>query len=205
MRIVAPILALSVALMATGSFKGIAAERAGDVTKMQPDAFQALDAPAREMRTGDEVFRNATLYTRQYGTVEVLLDDGTDLMLSPNASVKIDDYVYAGNSGSMVLSLASGAIRVISGRLPKESYTVTSTIAHIGVRGTRFWLDRGTPDLLKIWVDEGAVVARPVQSTEVFEFTAPIYAECTVITCEITPAPPPPVKYPTDPRGFRRE
>ena len=182
-----------------------AADRAGSVKKLQRDAFQMVTSIGEPLDAGDAVYRDAELYTREYGTVEVLLDDGTDLLLGPNANVKLDKYVYDGGTGSMSLSLARGAIRLISGRMPKENYAFTSTIAHIGIRGTRLWLDRDTPDLLKIWTDEGVVTARPVQSTEVFTFVAPVYAECTVLTCEIVPAPPPPVKYPLDPRGFWNE
>lgn len=175
-------------------------ERAGRVKKMQPDAFQAITSIGQALSGGDEIIRNATVYTRQYGTIEILLDDDTDLMLGPNARVTIDDYVFAGTSGSLAVTLAKGAIRVISGRMPKENVRLNSTIAFVGIRGTQLWLDRDTPDLLKIWTDEGVVTAQPLQSDEVFTFVAPIYAECTVLTCEIVPAPPPPVKYPLDPR-----
>ena len=96
-------------------------------------------------------------------------------------------------------SLVSGALRVISGRMAKPSYRVSTAVASIGVRGTTYWLDVDEPGLTKIWVDEGAVEARPVRSGELFVFTAPVYAECNIDTCYETSPPPKPVKFPHDP------
>ena len=97
------------------------------------------------------------------------------------------------------MSLVAGALRVISGRMTKPSYRVSTTVAQIGVRGTLYWLDVDEPGVLKIWVDEGAVEARPVRSDEVFVFEAPVYAECTETTCALSDPPPKPVKFPDDP------
>lgn len=187
----------------TGLPLAASADRAGSVERSQMDAFQARSVIGHPLASGDLIFQGAKLYTKDYGSLLVLLDDGTDLLISPNSAITVDRYVFAGDTGSVGLSLAKGALRMISGRLAKDSYRVNTTIAVIGVRGTRFWLDRDTPDLLKIWADEGTVTARPLQSDREFVFTAPVYAECTVTTCEITPAPPPPVKFPPDPRGSK--
>ncbi|MEM8753428.1 MAG: FecR domain-containing protein [Pseudomonadota bacterium] len=196
---------LSLPLVALSLFASAAAEAKtiGYVLRSQPDSFQAEGAVGYVLRSDDDVYRDARIYTKSYGSVRIEFDDGTDLLISPNSSIVLDSYVYAGDGapGSMALSLAKGALRVISGRMAKESYRVDTTIASIGVRGTRYWLDVDEPGILKIWTDEGTVVARPVATDEVFVFEAPVYAECTTTTCEITPAPPPPVKFPTDPRS----
>lgn len=178
-----------------------AQERAGKVVRAQADAFQAITSIGSVLDNDDAVFRGARVYTKAYGTVQILLDDRTDVMISPNSSIVIDDYVYAGGTGDrFAMTLTRGALRVISGRMAKGGYSVSTSVASIGVRGTRYWLDVDEPNLLKIWVDEGAVVARPVNSDQEFEFTAPVYAECTPTTCAPSPAPPPPEKFPTDPR-----
>lgn len=179
-----------------------AAEQVGDVFKVQADSFQASGVIGQALAADDPIFRDARVYTRNYGTVQIVLNDGSDVMISPNSSIVIDEFVFAGSGGDgMGLRLLKGALRVISGRLPSNAYQVRTEVATIGVRGTRYWLDVDEPGILKIWVDEGAVAARPVQSDREFVFTAPIYAECTPTTCEVTPAPPPPLKFPLDPRG----
>lgn len=178
-----------------------AAAKVGMVEKSQPDSFQAEGRVGHILNAFDPIYRNARIYTKAYGTVQIRLDDGSDVMITPNSSIVIDDYVYAdGGGGAMGLSLVKGALRVISGRIPSAGYQVRTDVATIGVRGTRYWLDVDEPGILKIWIDEGAVVARPVNSGEDFVFTAPAYAECTPVTCAETPAPPQPVKFPTDPR-----
>ena len=52
---------------------------------------------------------------------------------------------------------------------------------------------------MKIWVDEGVVVAAPLQSQDTFEFAAPAYAVCSATSCQQGDAPPKPVAFPTPP------
>lgn len=163
-----------------------AAERAGLVTASQPQAYQAEGSVGFEVFPGTEIFRNARLYTKQYGTIDVRLDDGTNLTVAPRSSLLIDDFVFAGERrpGSLALSLTRGAVRMASGRMPKHAVGVETPVAHIGVRGTEFWVNTVNENLIEIWVTEGAVIATPVQSEETFEFTAKTYATCTATACK---------------------
>ena len=175
-------------------------EVVGLVTRAQPAAFQKLDASGFAIDAASRVYRDALIYTKRFGSAQILLEDGSDLLISPNSSILIDEFVYSGDGeGSFGMKLVSGALRVVSGRLAKPSYRVSTVVAQVGVRGTRYWLDVDEPGVLKIWVDEGAIEARPAQTNEVFVFEAPVYAECTVTTCALTDAPPKPVKFPDDP------
>lgn len=178
------------------------AERIGLVQKAQPDSFQAPAATGHRIDVGDAILRDARVYTKTYGSVMILLADGTDVLISPNSSIVMDSFVYAGDgaAGAFAMTLAKGALRVISGRMRKESYSVETPVAQIGIRGTRYWLDVDEPGITKIWIDEGTVVARPRQTDEEFVFPAPAYAECTLTTCAPSEAPPQPEKFPTDPR-----
>lgn len=194
------------ALIAAMGAPALAQDRAGEVTKTQQDAYQATSSIGYQVAVYDDVFTNARVYTKQYGTMEVRFDDGTDLLVAPNASIVIDEYVYAGQgrAGSLALSLARGAVRVVSGRMEKASYNVKTPVASIGVRGTTYWLNADNPELLEIWVDDGVVVASPNGSDQQFEFAAPVYATCSVTSCAIGDAPPKPATYPLDPTGNGR-
>lgn len=189
------------ALLGLAPLGAVAAETVGLVTRAQPKSFQKLDGPGFILNNASPVYRDALVYTERFGSAQIRLDDGTDLMLSPSSSIVIDAFVYSGDGaeGSFAMSLVSGALRVISGRMAKPSYRVSTAVASIGVRGTTYWLDVDEPGLTKIWVDEGAVEARPVRSGELFVFTAPVYAECNIDTCYETSPPPKPVKFPHDP------
>lgn len=180
-----------------------AAERAGEAIRVQAESFQKEGFAGYPMRRGAEVVRNATLYTKTYGTMEVALDDGTELLVGPSSSIVIDSYVYDPEGGAVGMSLAKGALRVISGRLKKDESEFRTAVANIGVRGTQFWLDVDTPGLTRLWVDEGSVIARPVDSDEVFIFNEPVYAECTRTACRETWPPPRPIVYPVDPTARR--
>lgn len=178
------------------------AERIGVVDRAQADAFQARSRIGHPIGTGESIFRNARIYTKSFGTAKILLKDGSDLMITPNSSIVLDDYVFSeGGAQSLAVSLSKGALRMVSGRMQKDAVVATTNIASIGIRGTQFWLDVDTPDLLRIWIQDGSVIARPVDTDEVFVFPAPAYAECTTTTCKIAEPPELPEAFPRDPRA----
>lgn len=178
------------------------ADRVGVVDEAQADAFQARSSIGHPIGSGESVFRNARIYTKSYGSAKILLADGSDLMITPNSSIVLDEYVFSdGGAQSMTVSLTRGALRMVSGRMQKEAVVATTLIANIGIRGTQFWLDVDTPDLLRIWIQDGTVIARPVDTDEEFVFPAPAYAECTTTTCKIAEPPELPEAFPRDPRA----
>ncbi len=177
------------------------AEQIGVVDEAQADAFQARSTAGHPISFGESVYRNARIYTKNYGSAKILLKDGSDLMITPNSSIVLDDYVFSdGGSQSMAVSLTKGALRMVSGRIRKEAFVATTLVANIGIRGTQFWLDVDTPDLLRIWIQDGSVIARPVDTDQEFVFPAPAYAECTTTTCYEAEPPELPEAFPIDPR-----
>lgn len=190
-------LALPLVLLASAAL----AEQIGVVDEAQADAFQARSTAGHPISFGESVYRNARIYTKNYGSAKILLKDGSDLMITPNSSIVLDDYVFSdGGSQSMAVSLTKGALRMVSGRIRKEAFVATTLVANIGIRGTQFWLDVDTPDLLRIWIQDGSVIARPVDTDQEFVFPAPAYAECTTTTCYEAEPPELPEAFPIDPR-----
>ncbi len=192
---------ITAAALSLGVTGASAADRAGVAERVQNDAFQSTVGIGFPVAQHDEVFQNAKVYTKEYGSMEVLLDDGTSLTVAPNSSVTIDEYVYAGrqSTGSLSLSLAKGAVRFVSGRMTSDSYKVTTQVATIGVRGTTFWLNERPDGNLEVWTLDGTVTAAPVNSTQTFTFDAPAYALCSDASCEQGDVPPVPATYPLDP------
>jgi len=193
--------AITAAALSLGAADVIAADRAGVAERVQNDAFQSTTGVGLAVKQDDDVFQNAKVYTKQYGTMEVLLDDGTSLTVAPNSSLTIDEYVYAGRqtAGSLSLSLAKGAVRFVSGRMTSDSYKVQTQVATIGVRGTTFWLNERSDGNLEVWTIDGTVTAAPVNSSQTFTFDAPSYAVCSDAGCEQGDAPPVPATFPLDP------
>lgn len=192
---------ITAAALSLGAAEVGAADRAGVAEQVQADAFQSTVGVGLPVEQHDDVFQNANVYTKQYGTMEILLDDGTSLTVAPNSSLTIDEYVYAGrqSAGSLSLSLAKGAVRFVSGRMTSDSYKVQTEVATIGVRGTTFWLNERSDGNLEVWAIDGTVTAAPVNSAQTFTFNAPAYALCSEAGCEQGDAPPVPATFPFDP------
>lgn len=192
---------ITAAALSLGAAEAGAADRAGVAERVQNDAFQSTVGIGFPVKQHDDVFQNAEVYTKQYGSMDVLLDDGTTLTVAPNSSLTIDEYVYAGrqNAGTLSLSLAKGAVRFVSGRMTSDSYKVTTQVATIGVRGTTFWLNERDDGNLEVWTLDGTVTAAPVNSSQTFTFTAPAYALCSDAGCDQGDAPPVPASFPLDP------
>lgn len=192
---------ITAAALSLGAAEVGAAERAGVAERVQNDAFQSTTGVGLPVQQHDNVFQNAEVYTKQYGSMDVLLDDGTSLTVAPNSSLTIDEYVYAGrqSAGSLSLSLAKGAVRFVSGRMTSDSYKVQTQVATIGVRGTTFWLNERPDGNLEVWTLDGTVTAAPVNSTQTFTFNAPSYALCSDAGCDEGDVPPVPATYPLDP------
>ncbi|QIE57659.1 FecR domain-containing protein [Pikeienuella piscinae] len=175
-----------------------AQERAGRATAVQPAAFQATGAVGYAVKKNAEIYQQARVYTKQYGTIEIRLEDGTNLTVAPNASLVIDDYVFAGETrpGSLALSLSRGAIRMVSGRMPKDGVAVTTPVATIGVRGTTIWVSAASEQETEVWVTDGIGIVSTRDSAEVYELTAPAHATCSASGCEVGGSPPVPMINP---------
>ncbi|NNF78020.1 MAG: hypothetical protein HKN05_08325 [Rhizobiales bacterium] len=67
--------------------------------------------------------------------------DDTRLALNANSSVKLDKFVYAGNSVNtqLLMRAARGAFRFATGNMPSKAYKIITPSSTIGVRGT--WFD----------------------------------------------------------------
>lgn len=192
---------ITAAALSLGAAEVGAADRAGVAERVQNDAFQSTVGIGFPVKQYDDVFQNAKVYTKEYGSMDVALDDGTTLTVAPNSSLTIDEYVYAGrqNAGTLSLSLAKGAMRFVSGRMTSDSYKVSTQVATIGVRGTTFWLNERPDGNLEVWTIDGTVTAAPVNSAQTFTFNAPAYALCSDAGCEQGDAPPIPATFPLDP------
>jgi hypothetical protein len=131
----------------------------GDVEAVQDTAFGTPPAASREIKhRGDGVVYQETLETLQRSGMLVKFNDGSKLTLGANSQVTVDSFVYApGDSGSQALiSIPSGALRYVTGAMPKGRTTIDTPTATMVLRGTNVKvLTHGGNTLLV--VDEGSV------------------------------------------------
>jgi hypothetical protein len=92
---------------------------------------QVLQAEA-PVFSGDRILTDAT------GEVQIRFRDDTRLVVGPNSSIVIDQFVFAGDSSLQVASISAlrGTLRFITGTGSKDSYSVSTPTATIGFRGS---------------------------------------------------------------------
>jgi hypothetical protein len=118
-----------------------------------------LARDTRSLRIGDRVGENEVIEVGSDGTGELELDDLTKLALGPGSRLVLDKFVYDSDrrTGSILIRLAKGTMRFITGIAEKPAYVIRVPQASITVRGTIFDLfveGNGTSWLL---LQEGGV------------------------------------------------
>jgi hypothetical protein len=131
----------------------------GDVEVVQETAFGTPPAAGRAAKhRGDGVVFQELLETLQQSGMLVKFNDGSKLTLGANSQVTVDNFVYApGDANSKALiSIPTGALRYVTGAMPKGQTTIDTPTATMVLRGTnvKVLTDGGNTLLV---VDEGSV------------------------------------------------
>jgi hypothetical protein len=117
-------------LAASGEQVGLTVTVRKDVSQLEPQKAKIL--------AGDNVIRDEVIQTLDDSGAKIVLKDSTNLVLGPNSKLKLDKAVFTDEKGlgEIAVKLANGSFRFITGNGPKESYTITTPLATIGIRGT---------------------------------------------------------------------
>lgn len=123
------------------------AERIGRVTGMRGQlTATGTDGAARTLRRRSYIRQGDTLSTSKKGGAQVKFNDGAQIALRRDSSLRIDEYNWQGNEDGnekAVMSLVKGGFRTITGaigKVNKTNYRVNSPFATIGIRGTHYAL-----------------------------------------------------------------
>ncbi|MFA5948655.1 MAG: FecR domain-containing protein [Hyphomicrobium sp.] len=113
----------------------------------------------RTLTKGDKVNQNEKIEVGLDGSGELKFDDDTKLALGPGSRLTLDKFVYdpAKSSGSIVMNLAKGTFRFITGIASKPTYVIRTPVASITVRGTIFDLFIQDDGMVWLLLHEGAV------------------------------------------------
>ena len=114
-----------------------AAEQIGLAVVVRNDVKRVEPTVAKIMQ-GDDIIRDEVVQTSADSNAKFVLKDSTNLMLGPNARLKLDRAVFSDEKtvGDISIKLAVGAFRFVTGTSAKESYSISTPIATLGVRGT---------------------------------------------------------------------
>jgi hypothetical protein len=138
----------------------------GDVEAVQEDAYGTPPAASREAKhRGDEVAYQELLETLNKSGMLVKFNDGSKLTLGANSKVTVDAFVYApGDANSKALiSIPTGALRYVTGEMPKGQTTIDTPTATMVLRGTNVKVSTDGTNTLLV-VDEGSVTVHNKQT-----------------------------------------
>jgi hypothetical protein len=159
LRLLQHILIAGCALLA-GVVGAEAQEHIGSTALARNDVTRESAGASAPLVTGDSVFRNETVRTGADSNARLVFLDSTNLGVGPTSSVKLDQFVYVGESNGqkMTVNLAKGVFRFTTGVLDKKAYEITTPTAAIGVRGTIVDIAVQGPDTRVTLVEGQALV-----------------------------------------------
>lgn len=131
----------------------------GEAVGVIPDAEYDLAGAITKLVVGSDVDIGQTVTTGVAGQVELLFSDGTKLVVGPNSSLLIEDYLFRGdgNAGKLAIDALGGTFRFITGSMAKSSYEVSTPTGTIGIRGTIFELFVGLSGDALVTLLEGRI------------------------------------------------
>ena len=114
------------------------ADASGKALGVDQDAKAETRAGIKELTVGSDIFIGDKVVTDARGLVQIRFSDSTKLVVGPNSSLVIEDYLLRddGSGGKLALNALSGTFRFITGGAPKDRYLIETPTGTIGVRGT---------------------------------------------------------------------
>ncbi len=170
------------------------AQPIGQADRVRNEVTAESGGGTRTLAVGDAVLFGDKLSTGKDARLEARLDDETRLTLGENATLTLDEFIYAPEKSGNRLALAvlGGAFLFVGGRVEggDGQVQITTSFATLGVRGTTVW---GGPldGAYAVLVLEGEVTVTNAGSTVTLTT-----GEGTTIADEVS-APQPPVTWAT--------
>ncbi len=128
---------------------------------------QTADAE-RRLAVQDHVRFRELISTAGDSAVALVLIDGTELAMGETAQVRLDEFVLSdGSDASLSLQVGGGALRFVTGAMPKPAYRIATPTAVLTVRGTVFDLAVGADGATYVAVDSGAVTVATARGRNV--------------------------------------
>jgi hypothetical protein len=111
----------------------------GEATTVER-TVSAAGGSRRKLTQGSEVEANETVATDGTGRAAFRFVDDTLLSIGPNASIKLESFVFDGETTakSFAIKATKGMFRFVTGASNHDAYVIRTPTAVIGARGTEF-------------------------------------------------------------------
>ncbi len=118
----------------------MAANEVGSTTVVVNKVTGVMKGDLRRLTRGGDVLQNEVIETAASSASEIVFRDDTKVMLGPDSSLKLDEFVFNPDpsQSKFVMSSTKGMFRFKTGNLDKDSYVINAPGVTIGVRGTVF-------------------------------------------------------------------
>ena len=130
----------------------------GTALGVRPEASAETAGANRVLEVGADIFIGDLVTTGRKGNVQIRFSDRTELVVGPNSSLVIEDYLLRddGSAGKLAVNALAGSFRFVTGGAPKDRYLIRTPTGTVGVRGTAFDLNV-VADHTSLLLIEGAV------------------------------------------------
>lgn len=120
------------------------AETVGRANRVQNEVTAEAAGTARPLAAADPLMFGDVLRAHEAARLEATLNDDTQLTLGENATVTIDDFIYAPDKAGnrLALKVLGGAFLFVGGKVEAgegAQVQISTTFATLGVRGTTVW------------------------------------------------------------------
>lgn len=152
-------LTLAAAIAVSTPLCALAAEPSGQTLAVTQAAGADGTGGTRVLKVASAIFMGDHIKTDAVGEAQLKFVDDTRLVVGPNSQVAIDRFVFNPDATAkdVTINAARGVFRFITGKSPKQAYTIKTPSATIGVRGTRFDLVVDADGTNRLAVFEGGV------------------------------------------------
>ena len=111
------------------------------------------------LEVGADIFIGDKVTTGPSGQVQIKFSDRTELVVGPNSSLLIEDYLLRedNSAGQFAIKALGGTFRFVTGGAEKDRYMIETPTGTIGVRGTAFDFNVD-PTETRVLLFHGAVI-----------------------------------------------
>ncbi|MBT6430864.1 MAG: hypothetical protein HOK30_24560 [Rhodospirillaceae bacterium] len=97
-----------------------------------------LPSETRTLVLKDAVYSNEKIRTGPNSATRLIFQDNTVMSVGANSAVTLDKFVFdtTGGASQVSLTVTKGVMRFVTGNLSKDSYSIRTPTATIGIRGT---------------------------------------------------------------------